>query len=275
MVALFGFGALSIDVSRYYQQQRDLQSATDAAAMAGAILLTNSSPNVGNITTYATTVALTNGAATNITVQAGIWATNSFGVGNFTANATPYNAVKVYAQRTMPVTFGSVVGALAMTPWANSVVVRSYPSQAEDLIPFFITTNALGSAYGVSQHADKSSGNFGQADLGGSLGYDGGMASGCSCTISVGQTVNGYAGNDHTEDGLADAEGRPVVVPIVDALPSNHGAVTVVGFAVIEIDSVTGNGNWKFTFRVLSNEAGSGTGGPTNQLYATDRVLVQ
>jgi len=277
MVALFAFAALTIDVVRFCQQKRDLQSATDAAAMAGAILLTNATPDTTMITAYATAVAAANGIRTNgldnIQVQWGQWMTNATPA-SFSANTKPYNAVSVSAQRTFPVLFGAVLGTTQMVPAVQSVAMRSYPSQAENLIPYMFTTNLLAAGYGTSQQSYKNDGNFGKANLDGG-DYTTEMDNGCSCTIAVGQTINGVAGNSQTGDGLAGAEGRDVVVPIVDALPSNHGAVTVVGFAVIQITAVSSGGNWSMTFTVVSDEAGTGSGGPSNLTFASDRILVQ
>ena len=77
VVVIFGFAALSIDLSRVYQQQRDMQSATDAAALSAAVLLTNagSSHLAGDIAYEATIIAQANGVASNDlrTVQVGQW----------------------------------------------------------------------------------------------------------------------------------------------------------------------------------------------------------
>jgi Flp pilus assembly protein TadG len=143
ILAIFGFAALSIDISHVYQQQREMQSATDAAALAGAALFpTNDSAAV---TAVATAIARTNGlvAAEIGTVEVGQWDTNSL---SFKSGTTPYNAVHVPAQRNVGLLFGKPVGSAQCLPrftlWQcnhsrvrRSILPRSYSQQTLRMFP--------------------------------------------------------------------------------------------------------------------------------------------
>ena len=121
MVGLLGFAALTIDVARAYKEKRHEQFATDAAAYAGAALLTNSPDAAIQEAVY---LAAANGVTTNEiqnagTVELGHWDTSG---GTFTAGgATPYDAVRVPAKRNVDMTFGKVVGMSSMSPAVHSV----------------------------------------------------------------------------------------------------------------------------------------------------------
>ena len=154
MVAFFGFAALSIDVARVYQQQRDMQSGTDSAALAAAALLTNS-PSKSAISAEASAIAQANGITTNeLTansyggVQVGQWDATSQ---TFTEDATPYNAVLVPAKRTVGLQFGQVVGFKTMSQTihsvAQSVGLGSVSTDlATNLVPYGVTTDQLAAA---------------------------------------------------------------------------------------------------------------------------------
>src|SRR5579859_3289510 len=133
IVVLFGFAALSIDVSHVFQEERRAQAATDAAAYAAAALLTNAAEPKTAMIQEALNIASANGITTNEIqasaigqIEVGRWdLTNQ----TFTADATPYNSVLVPARRTVPLPFGKVVGFSQMTPTVKSVAMLGGANQ--------------------------------------------------------------------------------------------------------------------------------------------------
>src|SRR5437016_3461741 len=126
VVALFGFAALTIDVGRAYKEKRHEQFATDAGAFAGVVFLTNSTPNTAKAIQEAKDIAGANGvtlaeilASDTGAVEVGNWNTNNSPP--FTANGTPFNAVRVPSKRTVGLTFAKVVGLGSMNPAVHSV----------------------------------------------------------------------------------------------------------------------------------------------------------
>src|SRR5579862_2867172 len=157
LVALFAFAALSIDLSHVYQQERDLQSATDAAALSAAILLTNPvccGVTAQSVIDRATAVALANGVTnTEIdgSIQVGHWDTNSATFNPSAAQAN-WNAVRVPARRSVALAFGPIIGMGHMSPGAHSIAMSGGLGSAEGangagFIPFTIhplqATNAF------------------------------------------------------------------------------------------------------------------------------------
>jgi hypothetical protein len=292
MVAIFMLASLSIDISRYYQQQRDIQSATDAAALSGVLLLTNSPQVASDIINAATVVAQANGLATNDlgTIEVGQWNTNTL---TFTAGSKPYTAVRVPAQRSMSLSFGKLVGMNQMVPWAHSVAMLTSAGSAfggggAGIIPFGVgqaqATNAFYSQYQICKGDVGTSGNFGQLDLGGGS-WANNMLNGCECTVSVGDGLNTITGQNGccancTAKGFENRMnfGNPyAVLPVIGTWPSgSSGNASVVGFIGVKIDDVSNcGGNWCITFENVPLELGGGGGITTNAPYSLARVLVQ
>jgi Flp pilus assembly protein TadG len=136
ITVIFGFVALSLDVGNVMREQRKAQTATDAAAMAAALLLPTNQPGQVAVKAQALAFANANGVSTNEvrasgpnntgTIQLGYWRTSD---GNYTLVpslnfAGIYTAVKVPAARTVPLYFGNVVGLGAMKPATHSIAVN-------------------------------------------------------------------------------------------------------------------------------------------------------
>jgi len=286
MAALLGFAALSIDVSHLFQQQREIQSATDAGALAGAALLLNNSTNGTPIVNEASNIAQANGVTvgeiTNSSygaVQAGQWNGT-----NFTAGAKPYNAVLVPAQRTVNLFFGPVVGLKQKVTAVHSVASLGGAENATDFIPFGVG-NALVSGLTVGDQftidGKQSPGNWGKINPNGAYqnsnawsddmntsGYNGVMAIGDTI-----QTITGVAKDANAWSGLV---GDTVVIVIADNFTNGSGSIGVVGFALVKVISTSGNGNnLKVTFQLEPGLVNGSGGGPTNAPFASTRVLVQ
>jgi Flp pilus assembly protein TadG len=282
MIALLGFAALSIDISHLYQEQRDLQSATDASALAGAGLLITDAGTSSAIRNEAQNLAQANGISSNEiaastvgAIQVGQWDGT-----NFTAGTTPYNAVRVPAKRTVGLFFGPLLGLIQKYTEVHSVAALSSPNEAMNLAPFmlrqdYVTANGFGVPFDISHNTYKATGDFGPLDLSGSSGsLNAQMTGGCNCTVTTGEVVSEHTGNNADYGMIQAANNTTVVMPIVTSL-GNHTA-TVTGFAVVLITNAGGNhGNWTATFTIENELVGTGTGGTAGFPFAKDRVLVQ
>lgn len=297
MAALLGFAALAVDVSHLYQQQRDIQSATDAAALAASALITNPPAADSTIIQEAVNLAAANGvsaseiSASSVsnsgTIQLGEWDGSSF-----TAGTKPYNAVRVPAKRTVNLFFGPVVGLKQKVTSVHSVAINgnktsSFGGNDAGLIPFGFDLSMLDQPLGstvtlTDSNSGGGSGNFGQLSYGGSYSHD--MSTGCNCTHSIGDQVGVNPGKNGgcpecSVTGFQDrlAVNPFAVMPVISDWPNgNSGDATIVGFIGVEIISATGQGSsWAVTLKIVSINVGGGTGGnPTNTVYAA-RELVQ
>jgi len=308
LVALFAFAALSIDLSHVYQQERDLQSATDVAALAAVIPLTNAptatatgaaSPN--DVIYRGLTVAQANGvslseieagAVSNTgTIQVGHWDTNSASFDPTAAQAN-WNAVRVTARRSVSLAFGPMIGMSHMSPGAHSIAMSGGLGSASGgngggLIPFGVdelqATNAFYSPYTVCKKTDVGgTGDFGELNFGGG-GFYNNMVTGCNCTFSLGDQVGTITGKNGgcqncTSTGFTDRlnADSAAIMPVVDSWPSgSSGTATIIGFIGVKILSVTSGGNWCVTLENVPVDDGGGGGGTTNVPLAFARFLVQ
>ncbi len=294
VTALFGFAALSIDVSHVFQQQRRAQISTDAAALAGVAMLTNSGAASVDAIAQAQLIANANGvsdqeiAASSIgAIQVGQWDTNSL---SFSAGTTPYNAVPVPARRTVPMYFAPVVGMRQMTPQVRSVAMLAPAGSVEGARPFGVTSNVIGSAcIGCTITVGEKQGNtgqWGQLNFSGSFTNTGdwvdAMLSGYGGTVSVGENIGTTdPGSDWVAKTLNDLQqtGETLIIPVVDTLDfTGKQSVDILGFIGVQVVNVTGGGNamtieLKIVSAITTGSAGGGgIGGPP---WVSVRVLVQ
>ena len=298
MVAFFGFAALSIDVARIYQQQRDMQSATDAGALAAAALLPTATQE-GPVITEGANLAQANGITTNEitlsnygTVQVGQWDSTSQ---KFTRDAKPYNAVLVPAKRDTTLSFGQVVGFRKMSQTIYSIAEwvglgSVSADMATNLVPFGVTTDQLAAATssGIFDYSGSiSPGNRGKVDLCGdndsSHGvFTGDMTYGVKCAVSIGDTPTSGTGNAAFPSAFnARLLVNPfVIIPVVDSFSNGKKTLTIEGFIAGElIPNTPGDPSSGWSGKIqLSNNVIGGTGsggGSTNAPYAQARMLVQ
>jgi len=122
MVVLLGFAALGVDYGYLTYSQRRLQSATDAAALAGAVDLWTQSWDTASSDAQAFS------AGRNNTLPAGVVAANAVVTGLKLASVTlPYaqavsgnNGIQVTQQATVPLYFARVFGKTQQTISATS-----------------------------------------------------------------------------------------------------------------------------------------------------------
>jgi hypothetical protein len=126
MVVLVAFVGLAVDIGYMYIAKGQLQNAADAAALAGASKL----PDSTKVKTEATNFALKNKAAgndvviTDSDIELGSWDPSKLPENRFTKDGSPKNAVKVTARR-------DVAGATA----ANQGMVPIFFGKIFSLLP--------------------------------------------------------------------------------------------------------------------------------------------
>jgi Flp pilus assembly protein TadG len=286
--ALFGFAALSIDISRVYKEGRHEQFATDAAAYAGVVRLTNTLSSAAKTAAIqeASDVAGANGVTSSELsngggVQVGQW-TNS----TFTADATPYNAVRVPSKRTVGMTFARVVGLGSMSPKAHSIADLESAGRVANAIPVGLSLAVLtNETFGSQMTLHDSSfgpGKWAKIDLGNYQNTGAWQAdmttNGCNCEVSVGTipTIQGAAQVQQSFNALG--AGAIFAMPVVDdvSFSGGSGQANILGFVVVELLSSSGTGaNWTATVQFLAQVTGDRGGGGCPPPCVQARFLVQ
>lgn len=309
LLLFFGFAAIAIDVARVLNQNRLLQNAVDAGALAGATLLTNSSVRADTVIEEARQLALANtvtdkeiaaGAKAGLPgeIQLGVWSENIGGGparGTFTpSSGGTWNAVRVPASRTVELVFGRVLGVNSMSPTVASVAVLTGVSSIDGsggggVVPFGIENEQVaGKQFGdvIGDLSKESPGNWGKLDLNGETknpndwydaflnGYDG--------KVSIGDTPDSDPGFAHLKSAFDDRLARDpiVIVPIVDGFSNGKKPVKVLGFAAVELLTQGKSGaNWNGQVRFMQYMAPTGRGGsgggPTDPPFVKARALVE
>jgi hypothetical protein len=282
IIVLFGFAALSLDVANAFRQKQKVHAATDAAALAGVDQVgdptvppgTQSSDAITEADVIANTNGVTDaeiasGAVSNAgTIEVGFWDGSTF-----TANVTPYNAVSVPAQRTVPLTFGKAVGLFSqMTPTVDSIAaIGAHP------IPYGVPSNAVGAVGSTLTLQNWSPGNWGPIDLCGAANGKNQRINVTTngCYSNYGQVTTASTGFEGVSDAFQDLCGQTVVLPVTSGSPNGQGEVTIINFIVVELNDPncgTGSGsNWKFTATIL----GVGFSGLREQGMGPIRSLVE
>lgn len=252
LVVLMGFAALTVDVGSMTLTKTKLQTAADAAALAGAQDLKNANYD-NTVISYA---KLNGVPETDISVNP--------------TNTDPMK-LEVVCTRNVKHTFARVLGFTDTTLMARAVVSVSAVKSVSGAVPLGLEDQTLvyGETYLLKENAGAGQyhGNFGGLALGGNgannfrnnfkYGYDG--------VLTVGEKVDTEPGNmaGPTIDGInyrisqdpaatfetvQKGSARICVVPVVDTMDVNgRKEVTIVGFAVFFLESVVneghGNGN--------------------------------
>jgi hypothetical protein len=251
LTVLLGLAALVTDLGVLYVKHTHLQSALDAAVLAGA-------QDLPQDTALARQTA-TEYAATN-------------GLPQITVNITNNNLkISASAQEQVPTFFAKIWGIDENTITASAAAVTVPPSGMEGLVPFGLLDQDLDFdrlydlKVGANNDADSvldDSGWFGALDfpdldltdgLGGATNYANFIENGYPASITLGQTLHVehgvMSGPTKTAVTLRMAANRLVYIPIVTIIEASGDSiidVQVVGFAAFLLEGVTKNGNESF-----------------------------
>ena len=251
---LIGMAALVIDGGRWFQTQRHLQTAADAAALAGVQSLPSSQSNA---TSFATTYTANNfsGATPAIT---------------FPSSPSPCagnNCIRVVASKTAPGTLAKIYGSIFNTVniSARATAAVTVPSMMKNVAPVAVkntiacqTASCYGQTKTVSfNESNVSSSTIGLIDLtchstastacpsnsgiGGSQlaswilnGYPDALPASQWYGVKTGQTIGPI------KQALNDRIGTPLFFPVFDTV-ANAGPVFyfhIIGWALFVIDNV-------------------------------------
>jgi len=264
LAVLLGAIALCTDVAVMYVNWQTVQKAADAGALAGAAQFLPTAP----------TFTPAAGCGGSVQQQAGCtyaW-NNSAALSEISvvspATTVPASVPAAYASQTVqvtvnrtniPVLFGAALGIT--TPYqANVTAIAVGPlplNGAKNPFPAGIPNNQTmtpGTTFTLTNadpgaNQSYGSGNWGWLDIGGSGANNlaNNITSGCSCQLTVGQSITPKTGESWGQihpavDGLITNPGPPpatltgnesqlVTVPIVTPFTNGSSAVTIVGFA--------------------------------------------
>lgn len=151
LIVLLGFGAIALDGSNAYVQQRQMQNAADAAALAGARAAALDE-STGTIDYKINQLATANGA------QQVSWHFTQSGQG-----------VEVTAEKTFETAFARLFGLETMTARAVSEVAYGPAAAAGDLLPMAATCedHTFWQIYRLWDKKQTAPGNFGWLDWNG------------------------------------------------------------------------------------------------------------
>jgi hypothetical protein len=286
LTGLLAVSALGIDVFTVYWAQANLQRATDAAALAGAVYLngvTFSGANPG--CAYATPAQ--NAACTyalNNAVQSGE-------IQSITP-AGDSRSITVTTSRIVPATFARVLGFTQFTVNATGRAGIQALNSATGTLPIGLSSSTP-YTYGQPITMHYSCGTLTSPSCYGALDFQGNggsnlsalLTSGYSSAVSVGNTFNSVPGGKvgpitSGVNGLVNAgnasdpsgtwsshtinDARAAVVPLVNWSPTpcsgSNCQATITGFAEVWISGSSGGDiNAVFIRQVASGTSGGGT----------------
>lgn len=282
------FTAFTVDLGLGVYNQRQMQTAADASALAGVSKLIETTYSTTDVFNLSRTVGMLNLLSQDEVSKAsyleiGNW---NFDTNNFTAYSTPYNAVKAVASREISTFFAGVIGIDVLRLNVDSIAVVSGASESSCLIPFGLTEKTLkGVQYNDLLTVDwNGSGNWGKVQLGNENltsypSFTQAMVSGvCMPPISIGDRKDSNTGFAGIVDGF---EGRMasnpfVIMPIVDTFGKGKKEVTILGFVAAEILAIDNRGSkWTVEFKILPGLISGQPGGPNESPFAKTRILVK
>jgi len=263
MVVLLGFTALAVDGGALYLERRNMVTAADAAALAGAKELYLSDNNVAKAVAEAKKYAEANGAAI----------TDEIEVVDVDYNGVTVKGVSVNVGRNKGYTFGRVLGLDNTNVMAKATAVWLYPTHyAGDLFPLFYvhpSGNELPDEQQVLLDEKLSPGNWGLLDVGSGMNDINDVFAGAP--YSAGELVAFYtSGGDYvlayTQPGNAQSRIKAIeermekankpdsgvtmegIIPITRKFEENGKAVIkIVGFASFLIEDVITTNEGEFS----------------------------
>ena len=257
---LIGMLALVLYGGFAYAQRRRMQTAADAAALAGAraMGLGNGSAHINQVVTQ---YALNNGAAS------ASW-----------QYINDDNGIRMTAQRTFNTFFAGLAGVPTMTAAATADVTLEYVSEAGNLLPIMVYDwdFVYGQSYDIWDTAQDTPSSFGWADWNGPAGGNDELTldvlnPGRSGVKRVGDWVSsrtGIGNSDQLIAALLTWDEKEVIVPLwkIVRLQGTTTEYQISAFAVFKLTDARKQGNDKvvtgnFVRKVWLNAPGGATHG--------------
>jgi hypothetical protein len=137
IVAICGMAGLTIDLGRAYGCYRELQTSTDAAAMAGAYQMTQTGATSSSVSSFVSAYSSAPGGANASPNLPGVTVTTTFKCLNTLVNQgivctgapTGYNALQVKQTMALPTIFIRALGAIGINS-ANSMAISTTSTAA-------------------------------------------------------------------------------------------------------------------------------------------------
>ncbi len=280
MVAILGLGAIVIDGGALYFERAKLQTAVDAAVLAGARDFKGGALQVHQT---ALEVALANGV-TSEQIQITVDQTNR----------------RVWAHATSNVDLGlaKVLNFSQATVQATSEAGVFTLGAVKGVAPLGVVWQEF--IYGQIYHlkvGDATTGNFGAMALGGTgaANYRDNMLHGFTDWLKVGALVPTETGNmsEPTRSSIHEIVGscnhnpactwdhhvpecpRVLIVPVIDGLPNGRGEVTILGFAGFFVEGNVGQGNDNYVRGRFLELFPNGQAGPAGDYGAYTVKLIR
>lgn len=126
IVALMVMAAISVDASRIFAAKNELQTASDAAALAAAVQLlgTDSGGAVDTARAYARRNRVENRLIDSVAITYGVWRPATR---DFIANGNPVDAVRVTTRHNLPLSLARVFGDSTVSVSSTAVAWTSAP----------------------------------------------------------------------------------------------------------------------------------------------------
>ena len=261
--ALFGVAALVIDGGSWFAAQRQLQRTADAATLAGAQDL----PNTSVAATSANTYANLNSSGLNT------WSPN------FSADSS---TITVNLSKQAPGIFAKALGITSVTVHAHASAQVGTPGQIMNAIPIAVRTSAACASSSTGcfnvmrtlTFDDSSTTAFGSNTAFGLLNLDGSSTNPATCSGTVGQSTQagwmtgGYPGvlsvnrsygatsgqRTAIQQALNASLGKPLLFPVFDTADAswcNAGGFHVIAWAAFIVDQAIPNSEWNPSFKQL------------------------
>jgi len=249
-VVLMGVTALVVDWGSWFTEQRHLQSAADAATMAAAQDLPDTSAATTDATTY---------AAANVT-----------GLDTWTPSFPNSNTIDVTLTKSSPGIFAKFLGIQSMNVHAHARAVIGAPAGLKFVAPVAVKSSAACLAnstgcFGATRQLNFSESNLSASKFGLiSLNCEGTTSTSCSSSATGASDLESWIQNGYNgyldvnkwfagvsgekigpiRDTLAATAGRTLLFPVFDSLDSTAGAFHVMGWAAYVLDT-NGVLSWK------------------------------
>jgi hypothetical protein len=127
MIAIMVIAAISVDASRIFAAKNELQTASDAAALAGALQLLEDSSTAGDTArAYALRNLVEQDAIDSVEIEYGVWQPTER---TFILNGEPHDAVRVTTRHPLPLSLARVFGDSTVTVSASAIAWSAGPVQ--------------------------------------------------------------------------------------------------------------------------------------------------